>query len=182
MRTKIRRIKESDSSTLRPKESDRESAGENLVGGKPPERVAERTRPEVPAAAAPAADDRPQNAVDVADVADVGISVRQERTRFATWLLRKSREELAERDFDFGLTAEERDDGGVVGVIEEVVHGDGEENDRLLRVLDCPLTIVIGHHAEVVLVLDEHRGKLLAFLLFSHGILLWPFLQTCCSS
>ncbi len=71
--------------------------------------------------AATVAADRPQNAIDVADVADVGVSVRQKRPLLAVRLLRKDCEELTEGDFDLRFAAEGGDDGGVEGIFEQLV-------------------------------------------------------------
>jgi hypothetical protein len=84
-------------------------------------RAAERIGTEEPTDVVPAADDRPENAIGVADVADVGISVRQERTCFAVRLLRECRVELTEGDFDLRFTTKSGDDGGILGTFEQLV-------------------------------------------------------------
>jgi hypothetical protein len=54
-----------------------------------------------------------------------------------------------------------------------------EEINRISRMLNRPLKILVGRKAEKFLVLNEHCYEFFAFLLFSHksSFWVWPFLQ-----
>lgn len=113
----------------------KESAGKELTTTAPTVRVVERIGTEAPAAATPAAADSPQNAIDIADITNVGVSVRQKRSLLTIRLLRKYCEELSESDFDLRFTTKSGDDGGIEGVFEQLVDDELFGGDLISLVL-----------------------------------------------
>ena len=117
MRTKIQRIKVLERARLK------KSAGEELGAVDMVDiHVIERTCPEEPTVVDPAeATYRPQNTVDVTNIADIGTSVRQKCPFLAVRLLRKGCEELTECDLYLRFAAKSSDDTGIKGGLEQPV-------------------------------------------------------------
>ena len=93
-----------------------------MAANKPPVRVLDGVRIDVPTAVVPVHVDRAQHTSDILDVEDVGVAVVQEDTSLTLSLCFHQGEHLRQGGFDIGLATEFSDDGSVCrGLLQSVV-------------------------------------------------------------